>query len=390
MRHDLIGYLLGALDGCEHETIRQQLDSDVELRRQLLNLERRLSVLERQRVQFEPPMHLCDATCQLIANHAGSTAVPHGFPSSMAAGEMAAGEMLAGNFALPGAETPVAMAGRARAALSPTRDQVGRPRQWSLADMVTAAGIFLAAAFLFFPTVVQSQYDAMMIGCQDHQRQLGESMISYAGIHRTLPSPPREDGPLGKMAYVPSTLVDEHFITADQLNCLVCPAAAQKRRHVVVTMTFPGRRQLALADAMQIAKIAALLDSSYCFPLGYAKDGEYVPRTPGSSSYMPLIADRPDAHGAVDSATRINCLFEDLSIRSLFTGAVENPESSYVDDIYVNDEGEAGPGLHPKDAVLLRGTQRPNYSRVRFGFRLQRTNPANPSAADILIESQPQ
>jgi hypothetical protein len=259
-----------------------------------------------------------------------------------------------------------------------------------MADMVIAAGIFLAAAFLFFPTVAQSQYEALLVGCQDHQRQLGQSMVEYAGMHRSLPSPPRQDGPIGTMAYIPSALVDEHFISADELNCLVCPAAAQKRQHLVVTVTNFGRRQLEFADALQIAKIATMLNNSYCFPLGYAKDGEYVPRAPGSSSYMPLIADRPDAHGAADKTTRINCLFEDLSIRSLDTGTVENPGIRYVDNIYANDEGEAGPGLHPQDSVLLPGMQRPNYSRVRVGFRLPPTRTVDIKAADFIIQSRPQ
>ena len=42
---DLLGYLLGALDGAEHEKIRQKLQTDPQLQSVLSELEDRLSPL---------------------------------------------------------------------------------------------------------------------------------------------------------------------------------------------------------------------------------------------------------------------------------------------------------------------------------------------------------
>ena len=66
MADDLLGYLLGALDGAEQVTIREKLADDAELRQELLELEARLAPLEIERWSVEPPPRLAERTCAFI------------------------------------------------------------------------------------------------------------------------------------------------------------------------------------------------------------------------------------------------------------------------------------------------------------------------------------
>ena len=68
MQENLLGYLLGALDGEEREDIQKRLEYDPQLREQLAELETQLIPLERERWQHEPPAGLAAATCKFVAD----------------------------------------------------------------------------------------------------------------------------------------------------------------------------------------------------------------------------------------------------------------------------------------------------------------------------------
>src|SRR5690349_2511018 len=111
MEDHLIGYLLVALGPAGHEQMQAKLSRDPQLKRELELLSRSLRPLT-DREHYEPPTGLADRTCAYVALKAGSVVM---------------------------AQTPAPVT-----------------RHWSMADMVVAAGIFLAASLLFFPAMSQS------------------------------------------------------------------------------------------------------------------------------------------------------------------------------------------------------------------------------------------
>ena len=70
MQDDLLGYLLGALDGPEHDRVKQELENNEALREQMLELEHGLEPLEDVRWDFDPPAGLAASTSQLVAQFA--------------------------------------------------------------------------------------------------------------------------------------------------------------------------------------------------------------------------------------------------------------------------------------------------------------------------------
>lgn len=349
MRHDLLGYLLGALDGCEHDTIRQQLTVDAELRRELAELQQRLAVLEQRRVSYEPPAHLSDSTCRLIAKHIAESC------AAVAAQQESEGRYVTG--------------GRAAAVMSPATDRAGTAREWSLVDLVIAAGITIAAAFLFFPSIINGRNQSVVQMCQNNQRLIGRGMIDYSSLHGSLPTP-QGKGLSELMGMLPMTLAKEQFIPSE---CLICPGAGRSQRAAI------GGPEMPPLPQENIARVAAFLNAGYCYPLGYVNNGQYVPRRTSGKAHLALLSDLPssDRNGlgfGRHANNKVNVVFDDLHIAELVGGQVLNPDLQYDDQIFENDSGETGPGLHPDDAVLLPGMTRPNWTSVRVridlnGFR---------------------
>ena len=55
VREQLLGYLLGALDETEQDSIQEQLERDAKLRHELAELRDKLRPLEATRSEFTPP-----------------------------------------------------------------------------------------------------------------------------------------------------------------------------------------------------------------------------------------------------------------------------------------------------------------------------------------------
>ncbi|MCH2398031.1 MAG: hypothetical protein MK364_02895, partial [Pirellulales bacterium] len=67
MRHDLLGYLLGALDADERVAIEQQLKIDPQLREQLREYQARLCLLGMSDQDRDPPGGLAERTVHAMA-----------------------------------------------------------------------------------------------------------------------------------------------------------------------------------------------------------------------------------------------------------------------------------------------------------------------------------
>ena len=136
MRDDLLGYLLGALEPEERNSVEECLAGQPELRRELDALDRALCLLKVDKGHCDPPLGLADRTCEFVVLKA----------------------------------TAISTAAR------PT----GTPSRWSIADFVVAAGIFLAASMLIFPALGQSRRAARVAQCQDNMRDMGVALAGYS------------------------------------------------------------------------------------------------------------------------------------------------------------------------------------------------------------------
>jgi hypothetical protein len=303
MRDQLIGYLLDALEPAEHEVVEAQLQLDPQLRRELELLSRSLSPLAADKEHYEPRPGLATRTCEFVVAQA-ATVMP---PSAAAPGV----------------------------------------RQWKFTDMAIAAGIFLAAATLFFPALNQSRFAARVTQCQNNLRQIGRGMTEYSNMHNgCYPNVP-VTGKLAVVGIYGPRLVELRFITDP--NVLVCPdsALAEQRNYNV-----PTPQQLNMAEGQELVILQRLSGGSYGYTLGYVSNGRYQPTRNLNRPKFALMADAPsnlepyntENHGAHGQ----NVLFEDEHVTYLTTCKAHG----CTDHIFLNDDGERAPGNHQHDAVI--------------------------------------
>jgi hypothetical protein len=68
MHHQLLGYLLGALDDNEQRSVEARLEYDAEWRHQLMHWRQQVVPLAALRPDFEPPAGLAERTCRYVAD----------------------------------------------------------------------------------------------------------------------------------------------------------------------------------------------------------------------------------------------------------------------------------------------------------------------------------
>jgi hypothetical protein len=303
MRDQLIGYLLDALEPAEHEQVQAQLIQDPQLKRELELLSRSLRPLT-DREHYQPPAGLADRTCAFVARRAGSVSLPQ-------------------------APAPVT-------------------RQWSMADMVVAAGIFLAASLLFFPAMSQSRFAARVTQCQNNLRNYGMALNNYASFHRGFFPSVSPQGRCSAVGVVTVRLRDLGFLEGEQV--VVCPASPLAEEADVFDI--PTVAELESASEAQLPALYRRMGGSYGFNLGFVKDGKYYSPRNLHRTRFAVVADSPSGEPPYHSANHDGCgqnvLFEDGHVQYLTTCRAHGCR----DDFYTNDQGVVGPGLHLNDAVI--------------------------------------
>jgi hypothetical protein len=292
--------LLEALDPDEHAMVEAQLARDPQLKDELALVARGLHPLAADKEHYHPPAGLAHRTCAFVAQ-------------------------------------------QARAALAPPAAPV-LPGRWSLVDMVVAAGIFLAASFLFFPAVNQSQFTARVLGCQNNLRQIGTGMLSYAETSDGyFPLIPFE----GNLKTTPSLI--EHGIAGGS-QLLICPGSqladlAGQYRPLT-------RDEIRRVQALRPCHVHEQLAGSYGYTWGHFDEGRYKPTRNRHRASFALVADAPGLAAPYHSSNHGGCgqnvLFEDGHVQYLTTCRARGCR----DEIFTNDDGEVAPGLHPDDAVI--------------------------------------
>jgi hypothetical protein len=322
MRDHLIGYLLGALEPTEHEQVEAQLTRDAQLQRELELLSSSLLVLAANKEHCDPPPGLAARTCAYVSQHGSEVSLPLAPPAAS-------------------------------------------PRPWSMADMLVAAGIFIAASLLFFPAVNQSRFAARVTQCQNNLRQFGLAMHNYSQLHGGFfPNVPL-DGETAAAGIVAVRLHDLGFLDGSYL--VICPdsALADEGRD----FRMPSEAEVRVARGPQLLKLRERMGGSLGFNLGFIANGKYYsPRNLGRVRYA-LVADAPSAEPPYHSHNHGGCgqnvLFEDQHVEYLTTCRAHGCR----DDIYTNDEGAVRPGLHLHDAVIGASHARPEMGSVLLEIR---------------------
>jgi hypothetical protein len=316
MRDYLIGYLLEALEPAEHEMVAAQLSRDPQLKRELDLIARSLQRLAADRESFVPPAGLAERTCEFVASRAAVLLAP---------------------------PAPVVSSGR-----------------WSMTDLVVAAGLFIAATMLFFTALSQSRFAAQITGCQNNLRQIGMGLTNYSQIHNEyFPNIPLEGSLSGAGIYA-TRLLEQGFLKGSHL--VICPGSALADRSA--EFRIPTLQELQNAQGEELARLQQQMGGSYGYNIGYVSQGRYQATKNLRRATFALMADAPNFKPPYRSLNHQGCgqnvLFEDLHVQYLTSCKARGCS----DDIYLNDEGEVAPGLHPNDAVIGPSAFRPLFTPI--------------------------
>lgn len=313
-QQQLLGYLLGALDDAERDEVERQLEANPSWQDELQSLMASLEPLAESYREVDPPPNLAERTCAVIAKRVA----------------------------------------RVTAASSPLfenmRGEVHARNRWTIADVVVAAGIYLAAALLFFPVIAQSRTDARLMACQKNLSELGYGLISYSdkagrGYFPRVPT----DGNRAFAGVYGPTLVDGGYLT--DANRVICPSSSLASERGQWKM--PTLAQLDEASGAVLSLWQRYGGGTYGYSLGVILDGEHQPAQNQGRSYYALMADTPmlqaTGYRSVNhDGLGQNILFEDGHVKYVIDGQRMGP----LDHPYQNRLGRMEAGIDVNDAVI--------------------------------------
>ncbi|HTN74924.1 MAG TPA: hypothetical protein VL096_06745 [Pirellulaceae bacterium] len=329
-QEQLLGYLLGALEPGEHEQFEREVAANPQLQQQLNTLAKRLRPLDVARDEHEPPVGLSSRTCTFVFEQIEErqvTPARHGLAAAMSA----------------------------------DRAVAENNSPWTLADMVVAGGIFVAAGMLFFPAIANSRYQAQLAQCSNNFRQLGTGLIDYSSRH------PRGEypsvSPVGNRSVAgvqAAYLLDQGYL--DRPGALVCPASPLAEN--VSQWHRATLDELDQADGPELVKLQQQVGGSTAFPLGYRERDKlgcckkqnrenYALASDAPTGVVPhLVSNHHDGHGQ-------NVVFESGRVKYVR----ECGTAECGDSLFLNRENHIEAGLCPEDIVLaVSGT--PPMSRA--------------------------
>lgn len=314
VREELLGYLLGALEGPEEKLVAARLEVDGQLRRALMRVRDRLEPLEPGRGGFVPPPGLAERTCRAVASHAESAAP--------------------------------ATSGRRPMSPAPAPPSRGARTRWI--DVAVAAGVFTAGWLLILPAVQSSRSNAQLLICQDNLRQIGVAMTQYSehnnGFFPYVPA----RGRLSAAGIYAPILVRDRYVT--DIRRFICPSSPPAGGG---QFRIPALDELEAAPQGRLQRLLHWMGGSYGYHLGHIRDGTYHGTKNLRRTYFALVADTPGTglpnrrslnHGGRGQ----NVLFEYGGVR--FVASVT--PSPLADNIYINDGGLVAAGLHLNDSVI--------------------------------------
>ena len=325
MREQLLGYLLGALDGPEHDQVKRELQRDPQLQGDLQRLEDELAPLESQRWQPEPPAGLVERTCQLV--------------SKFRCGRGTHWLHLA------------------RGSMRDLTETAPATRGGSLVDMVVAAGIFFAAAIFFFPAIASSRHDSRRVACGHNLREVGTGLQQYSNLQQgCFPHVPAT-GNLAVAGIYGPKLFEARLLTEPRR--LICPASSWAERRG--DFDLPTVQELEAATSKRLVRLQRMAGGSYGYTFGHMDGDQYVPVRNLCRAYFALMSDAPDLTVGIWTTANhgkrgFNVLFEDMHVSFVVS---RRDTDARADDVFRNDRGRIEAGLHADDSVIGRSAASP-------------------------------
>jgi hypothetical protein len=331
IQHDLLGYLLDALEPEEREFVEAEMERDPQLRDQLETLRRGLLVLRDE--PCEPPAGLAARTCDFVARERQTIAQrelqPLGSTSAERNGQSAEKK---------GAREP----------LGPSS------RSWRPIDIAVALAVCVAGAALVFPWLHASRVNAQIAACANKLRDIGLALTGYSERHNALFPQVAESGNLATAGVYAPTLVDAGFLTNPR--SVVCPGSPLAEQP---SFRIPTLDEVREAKADRLAELRRVMGGSYGYALGYRdENGKYKPTRNLYRERFALVSDVPadDLTGSANHGRGgLNVLLEDGHVVYLRTCHLDGS----TDDIFTNDLGQVAPGCHVNDAVIVRSDVSP-------------------------------
>jgi hypothetical protein len=304
MQEHLLGYLLGALEPHEHESLASHLENDPQLREQLERLRGCLHPLATDGGHLEPPPGLARRTC-IYVSHCCE-------------------------------ETRVAAAGASR---------------WRWQDVVVVTGVLAASLMLIFPAITSSQSDARITGCANNLREMSLALFHYAQSRGDLPGIEKDLPYAG--VYAPK-LLEAGYLPDPGLT--LCPAVARSAD----PPRAPSLAELRSSTGARLAWLVDRIGGDYGYTLGYLQNGRLVPIRNLGRSDFPLMADAPSRHlpgrqSANHRGRGQNLLFEDGHVEFV----TRCPRCSASDDYFHNEDGLVAAGKHVRDSVIGHSSAQP-------------------------------
>lgn len=329
MRELLVRYLLGELNSQEQEQLEAQLRDSPELRRELEYLQACLPGEDDEDVDrpasAEAPRGLAERTLGRVCGDEPCPEISH---------------------------TPAEIA----AAYEPPQ---GTP-SWSLADLTVAGGVCLAISMLFLPALRQSRDAARRTSCANNLREVGTMLIHYAEAQGDYFLTPRGSENAGIFAVY---LAEEGYAGPDELTrlllCRASPLADQTGKDRI-TIRVPSMCELEAATAKQRCMWKRAMSPYYAYLLGFFEGGRHCAVRNQHSCRKAVLADAPCDKLGDMSANHgeggANVFYQDGHVGFQ---KQRDLEASQRGKIYLNDAGQAAPGLDRDDTVLGRSEATP-------------------------------
>lgn len=344
MREDLIGYLLGAMEPKERAEFERRLEADAELREELQFLAAALDECGDAAHLLDPPAGLARRTCEFIARvrteEAALFFAAKGFPAALPREEVVA--------ASQPSPARVGFVGSAPW----TEPPAAEGRRWRIADVVTLAGLGLAASLLLFPALASWRYGQHAAVCREKLHRLGVALIDYSRVHGGVFPEVPESGPLAHAGVYAPRLMEAKLV--NDISEFLCPGRPTDLESFAVP-TLAKLRTSAPDEELQWART---MGGGYGYALGYVEEGSYRPLRNLNRATFAVLADVPDAeargslnHGCGGQ----NVLFEDghTEFMSHCRRSLEG------DDLFRNAAGFVGAGIGRDDSVIAPSEARP-------------------------------
>jgi len=325
MRHDLVGYLLSAVEDHERARIDEAIEADdSRLKGQLESVRLALRPLACDEEPIAPPAGLAERTIRFVqVEQAGSA--PRLTPEPSSGPEIV-------------------------------------PLRQVWLDRMLIAAAALAACVLLAPLLLDAIEDSRSLRVERKLGRLSAALHGYGDDHRGLPAPP-PDGPLSRAGLYGPTLVAEHRLVADDGTVLIPGSPLAEAGHFRI----PTLEELeAAVGTERLEELVRRMGGDFGYTLGHrGSDGRLAPIRDRRRAHHPLMADAPEDHGLHSSNHPDglhHVLFEDGSVKRIFDPKLPNHDPAddiLYDHLYHNHDGVLAAGVDDEDSAIGGSHHRP-------------------------------